>query len=77
MPDEKSAEQTTQRRFEFSDAAEKKLQALMDRVGTNSASEIIRKALRLYEWACEEVEAGKTIASIDSEGKAEWINVHQ
>ena len=74
MPD--TPLQTPARRLEFSDAAEKRLQVIMDRVGTNNVGEILRKALRLYEWAVEEVEVGKRICAIDSDGKGECIDIH-
>lgn len=76
VQDDKPTPQTTERRFEFSYPAEKKLQAIMDRIGTNNVGEILRKALRLYEWAVEEVEAGKRICAIDADGKGEWIDIH-
>jgi hypothetical protein len=66
----------TLRRFRFSRGAEERLQLLLDKCGTNDTTEVIRNALRLYEWAVEEVESGKKIAAIDADGKAEWINIY-
>jgi hypothetical protein len=66
-----------ERTFEFTARAEEKLQTLMDRVGTNSAAEIIRRALRVYEWALEEAEAGKRICAIGQDGEGSWIDIHE
>ncbi len=66
----------TTHKFAFTPEAEKRLQAIMDRCGTNDTALIIRNALRLYEWAVEEVEDGKEICALDENGKGECINIH-
>jgi hypothetical protein len=71
-----NARARTAHRFRFSEAAEERLQIIMDRCGTNNLAEVIRNALRLYEWAVEEVEAGKQICAIDTDGKAVCIDIH-
>lgn len=71
-----SDKQTTLRHFRFAEDAENRLQIIMDRLGTNDAGMTLRKALRLFEWAVEEVEAGKRICAIDADGKGGWIDIH-
>jgi hypothetical protein len=71
------SDDTTDRRFRFTPDAERRLQAIMDRLGTNSAAEVMRKALRVYEWAIAEVEAGKRIVALDADGKGEWVDIHE
>jgi hypothetical protein len=61
--------------FSFAKDAEDRLQTMMDRLGTNDTGTVLRDALRLYEWAIDEIEAGNKIASIDKDGKAQWIMV--
>jgi hypothetical protein len=66
----------TIRRFKFGEMAEERLQSIMDKLGTNDAANVIRKALRLFEWAVEEVETGKRVCAIDENGKGTCIDVH-
>jgi len=61
------------RKYEFSAKAEARLQVLMDKLCTNSSAEVLLNALQLYDWALEEIEAGKRIASIDKDGNAEVV----
>lgn len=65
------------RRFEFSADAEQRLQALMDRCGTNDSAEVLRKALRLFEWAVEEVENGRRIYALDESNKGSRIDIRE
>ena len=59
----------------FQGLLDKLFQGLMDKLCTNDSAEVIRNALRLYEWAIEEVEAGKKIGAIDKDGKAVCIDL--
>lgn len=60
-------------RLEFVPEAEEGLQRLMDKIGVNSAGQVIRVALQLLEWAVDEREAGKKIGSIDKFGHATTV----
>jgi hypothetical protein len=71
-----SKPETTERRLEFSGGADERLQVIMDRLATNDVGGVLRKALRLFEWAAEEVEAGRRICAVDTNGKGEWIDIH-
>ncbi len=62
--------------FKFGSTAEVRLGLLMDRLGVNDAAEVLRRAMRLYEWAVEEVEEGKRIGAVDREGRVEFIDIH-
>jgi hypothetical protein len=66
----------TVRHFKFGEVAEERLQSIMDKLGTNDAADVIRKALRLFEWAVEEVETGKRVCALDENGGGTWIDVH-
>ena len=55
--------------FELSAEKDKELESLMDRLGVGSKIDLINNALTLLQWASEEKEAGRIIASVDTENK--------
>jgi predicted DNA-binding protein len=54
--------------FELPKENSDRLDELAEQVGVTKR-EIINNALTLFDWAVEEVKAGKTIASVDEEEK--------
>jgi Arc/MetJ-type ribon-helix-helix transcriptional regulator len=49
-------------------SAAARLDSLVQRTEATSSAEVIRNALRLYEWAVGELEKGKNIALQDADG---------
>jgi hypothetical protein len=62
------------RMFRFDADAEERTQRLMEKVNLFKVGDLVREALRLYEWAVDEREAGKRIASIDAAGNATTVD---
>lgn len=44
------------------------LKELKERVGAKKAAEIIQQALGVYDWATEEIAAGRTVVSANKQG---------
>ncbi len=55
--------------FEFDEEAYARLEALVDGAGAASKAEVVRRALRVYEWLVTESKAGHSIALLDPDGE--------
>jgi len=55
--------------FDFTPDALERLDALKDKSGAASRAEVVRSALRLYEWFINDVSPDDTIQVLDSETK--------
>lgn len=53
--------------LDFSSDSLERLEKLKDRVGASTRAEVIRQALRLYEWFINETEPDSTILILDGE----------
>jgi hypothetical protein len=58
------AGETKRIQFEFSPDAFERMETLKDKTKARSYAELIRDALRAYEWMVEEKEAGNEIGAI-------------
>jgi hypothetical protein len=68
--------QTTIFRLGLSKRAEARLDALMRETGDEDRAEVLRNALRLYEWVVEQTGAGHQIAAVkdgEIEGVLEFV----
>jgi len=57
--------------LDFSDEAYRRLAQIRDLAGTNSNSELVRDALRVYEWMLLLRRSGKSLRVVSSEGDNE------
>ncbi|HLV98207.1 MAG TPA: hypothetical protein VKT82_05965 [Ktedonobacterales bacterium] len=55
--------------FEFSLAAKRRLEDLMRKIGAKTRAEVVRNALRLYEWIIDQVEDDMVIVVEDKSGR--------
>ncbi len=55
--------------LDFSPNSLERLELLKDRVGASTRAEVIRQALRLYEWFINETDPGSTILILDRENE--------
>lgn len=53
--------------LELSEDRVQELKALMEQVGVETYKDLFNNALSLFEWAIQEAEKGRTLASIDEE----------
>ena len=56
--------------FDFSPEALKRLEGLQERVEASTKAEVIRNALKIYEWFTTQVDPEYVIEVQDKEGKA-------
>jgi hypothetical protein len=70
-PDSKQGTQEKVRvQFEFTPDALARLEAIKLATDAPTKAEVVRNALRLYEWFVNEAEADNTIISMDKNGQA-------
>jgi hypothetical protein len=53
--------------LELSEDRVHELKALMEQVGVETYKDLFNNALSLFEWAIQEAEKGRTLASIDEQ----------
>lgn len=58
--------------FEFSPSAKKRLEELKDRTEASTKAEVVRNALRLYEWLVTQVDTDATIIVEDRVGHIKY-----
>lgn len=61
--------------LQLPDAAAERLDSLVKRTEAASYAEVIRNALRLYEWAVGEMEEGRNVALQDTDGSFRVVQV--
>jgi hypothetical protein len=55
--------------FELPEEKVKELEALMREANIATRKDLFNNALTLFEWAVQETQSGRTIASVDEENK--------
>ena len=72
LPREEATESRRRRiQFEFDAAAYDRLVRLQEKTENATKAEVIRSALRLYEWLVEKAEAGKSITLVKESEETE------
>lgn len=61
--------------LQLPDTASERLDSLVRRTEAASYAEVIRNALRLYEWVIGELEEGRNIALQDADGSFRVVQV--
>ncbi len=65
-----SAKQRVQ--FDFSPEALKRLETMQQRLDAPTKAEVVRNALKLYEWFITQIDPDSTIEVQDKDGKAQF-----
>ena len=70
----KTTRTTTKQRvqFDFSAEALKRLETMQERLDAPTKAEVVRNALKLYEWFSTQIEPDSTIEIQDKDGKAQF-----
>lgn len=65
---------TTKQRvqFDFSTEALKRLDTMQERLDVPTKAEVVRNALKLYEWFITQIDPDSTIEIQDKEGKTQF-----
>jgi metal-responsive CopG/Arc/MetJ family transcriptional regulator len=58
--------------FDFSQEALKRLDEMQERLGAPTKAEVVRNALKLYEWLINEIDPSSTIVIQDKEDKVQF-----
>jgi hypothetical protein len=58
--------------FDFSAEALKRLETMQERLDAPTKAEVVRNALKLYEWFTTQINPDSTIEIQDKEGKVEF-----
>lgn len=58
--------------FDFSADALKRLEAMQERLDNPTKAEVVRNALKLYEWFITKVDSDATIEIQDKDGKVQF-----
>ena len=65
---------TTKQRvqFDFSTEALRRLETMQERLDAPTKAEVVRNALKLYEWFLTQIDPNSTIEIQDKDGKAQF-----
>jgi hypothetical protein len=58
--------------FDFSTEALKRLETMQERLDAPTKAEVVRNALKLYEWFINQIDADSTIEIQDKDGKTQF-----
>lgn len=65
---------TTKQRvqFDFSPEALKRLETMQERLDATTKAEVVRNALKLYEWFTTQIDQDSTVEIQDKDGKVQF-----
>ena len=65
---------TTKQRvqFDFSTEALKRLETMQERLDAPTKAEVVRNALKVYEWLITQIDPDSTIEILDKDGKSQF-----
>ncbi len=58
--------------FDFSPEALRRLETMQERLDAPTKAEVVRNALKLYEWFITQIESDSTIEIQDKDGKVQF-----
>lgn len=68
-----AAKQKERVQFDFSPEALQRLDEIKEKMEATTRAEVVRNALRLYEWLVNEIDPGSTIKVVDKNDKTTAI----